>query len=170
MRSIIIIFTMILSQAVYALDLPEGWRMPTAQELADEPLRNESPTKYSTAEGDFNGDGKTDYAFLLKSTKFSGEGLWVKLSTANGDEWIVLEQTDWGKEYPNVNLAMGIDLADKGRYTTLCGKGYWTCEKGEPETLTLENPSIHYFKFASSDSVFFWNKKSKKFDRVWLSD
>ena len=55
-----------------------------AKELAyDE--RAESPTRFAAATADFNGDGRLDEALLLKSTTFSGEGLWVYLSGRKAD-------------------------------------------------------------------------------------
>jgi hypothetical protein len=111
--------------------LPEGWRYPTAEELFDEPGRKDSPTKYAKAVADFNGDGIEDEAHLFKSTKFSGEGLWVLLSDKRkGFRWLRLDIIDWGKNYPKVSLSMGIDTVKPGEYKTACGKGYFKCEKG----------------------------------------
>src|SRR5882672_7492162 len=75
--------------------LPDGWRFPTAAELSDEKLRDKSEMKYAKAVADFNGDGIPDQAFLLKSTKFSGEGLLVRLSDGPGKfKWMVLHTID----------------------------------------------------------------------------
>jgi hypothetical protein len=79
--------------------LPDGWRFPTSNELSDDSLRNDSPFKYSKAIADFNGDGINDEAYLLKSKKYSGEGLFVRLSVSKkGYEWIMLDTIDRGKE------------------------------------------------------------------------
>ena len=151
--------------------LPDGWRFPTAEELSDEVGRKDSPTKFAKAVADFNGDGINDEAFLLKSTKFSGEGLFVRLSNnKNGFKWVKLDVTDWGKEYPKVNLSMGISVAKPGSYQTACGKGYFECEKGEPEVLKLKRTAIDYFKFESANSFFVWDEKSRSFKRIWMSD
>jgi hypothetical protein len=164
----------LLVEPSYAQDkivLPEGWRYPTAEELSDEPERKDSPTKYIKAVADFNGDGIDDEAYLLKSTKFSGEGLLVRLSDKRkGYRWLTLDTTDWGKEYPKVNLGMGVAIAKPGKYKTACGKGYGDCEKGEPEVLKLNRPAIDYFKFESANSFFFWDDKTHKFKRIWISD
>ena len=151
--------------------LPEGWRYPTTEELSDEPLRKDSPTKYIKVVADFNGDGINDEAYLVKSTKFSGEGLLVRLSDKQkGFRWLVLATTDWGKEYPKVNLSMGINIVEPGQYKTACGKGYYECKKGEPEVLKLKLPAIDYFKFESANSFFFWDDKTNSFKRIWISD
>lgn len=151
--------------------LPEGWRYPTIEELSDEPDRNDSPTKYIKAVADFNGDGITDKAYLFKSTEFSGEGLLVRLSDKQkGFRWLVLATIKWRKDYPKVNLCMGIDIVKPGKYKTACGKGYYECEKGEPEVLKLKRPAINYFKFGSANSFFFWDDKTNSFKSIGISD
>ncbi len=151
--------------------LPEGWRYPTTEELSDEPGRKDSQTKYIKAVADFNGDGIDDEAYLVKSTKFSGEGLLVRLSDKQkGFRWLVLDTIDWGKEYPKVSLSMGVDVVKPGEYKTACGKGYFECEKNEPEILKLKRPAIDYFKFESANSFFFWDDKTSSFKRIWISD
>ena len=154
-----------------SLFLFRRWRFPTAEELSDEPGRKDSPAKYAKTVADFNGDGIEDEAYLLKSTKFSGEGLWIFLSDKRKDfRWLRLNTIDWGKDYPKVNLSMGIDTVKPGEYKTACGKGYFKCEKGEPEILKLKRPAIDYFKFGSANSFFFLDDQTGDFKRIWISD
>lgn len=170
----LIFLFLLLATPSFAKDkiaLPKGWRYPTTEELSDEPGRKDSPTKYIKAVADFNGDGIDDEVYLVKSTKFSGEGLLVHLSDKQkGFRWLVLDTTGWGKEYPKVNLSMGVDIVKPGQYKTACGKGYFKCGKGEPEVLKLKRPAINYFKFESANSFFFWDDKTSSFKRVWISD
>ncbi len=167
----LMIISFLLTSISYAGDkmsLPEGWRFPTENELTYM-SRKDSPTRYSKAVADFNGDGINDEAFLLKSTKFSGEGLFVRLSDKQkGFKWIELDVIDWGKEYPKVDLSMGVDIAEPGDYKTACGKGYFECNKGEPEVLKLQRPAIDYFRFESANSFFVWDEKAKLFKRIWM--
>jgi len=167
-------FLLLLLMPIYCAALevvpPDGWRLPTEAEMADEPLRNESPTKNAIVVADFNGDGKQDYAYLFKSTKFSGEGLLVKLSSPQGYVWKVIAQTDWGDKYPSVELAMGIDLAKPGRYETACSKGYWACKAGEPKSLKLTKAGLLHFRFESAASIWYWDGKTREFRQVWISD
>ncbi len=108
----IIVFLIILySFEALAAEFPAGWRLPTEKELAGEPSRNESPSKYSRLDSDLNNDGKVDHAYLLKSTQYPGEGLFVKLSTPTGYEWQMLDRVEWGAEYADTPLIMRIDLA-----------------------------------------------------------
>lgn len=167
---IFLLFT-IPSFAKDNITLPEGWRYPTKEELSDELERGDSPTKYAKAVADFNGDGIDDQAYLLKSTKYSGEGLLVYLSDKQkGFRWLTLAKIDWGKKYPKVNLSMGVDIVSPGKYKTACGKGYFKCEKGEPEILELKRPSINYFKLGSASSFFFWDDKINNFKSIAISD
>ena len=170
MRSISLMIMTLFTFSAYAIELTNGWRFPTEKELAAQPMRSESPSKNAVVESDFNGDGKTDHAYLLKSTTFSGEGLLVKLSTPNGYTWKVLDKIDWGEKYPAVDLAMGIDLVTPGDYKTACSKGYWECKENEPETLMLKTPGILYFRFESAASIYYWDKESMEFKQVWISD
>lgn len=170
MRSIPLLFLVLSSRLALAVEPPAGWRVPTEKELAAEPLRSESPTKSAKVVGDLNGDGTPDHAYLFKSTKFSGEGLAVRLSSPKGFIWKIIDQVDWGKEYPNVDLAMGIDLAKPGDHKTACAKGYWECGQNEPEMLKLKTPGVWHFRFESAASIWYWDKKSSEFKRVWISD
>ena len=66
--------------------------------------------------------------------------------------------------------AMGIEKVSHGRYKTACGKGYWDCKKGEPSEIVIEHDAINYFKTESANSYFYWDAKTKKFKRIWMSD
>jgi hypothetical protein len=159
-----------------ANDLPPGWRLPLAREMADEPLRKNSPTRYAKVVGDFNGDGVDDEAFLLKSTRFSGEALWVHLSGPGGTfSWVMLSEIRWGKEYQNVKLGMGIDLIKPGVVPYACfdSAPYDDCQWGDRKAmpkLRLQDPGIMYFRFESAASMYFWSNSKQRFLRVWFSD
>ena len=167
--TLILLFLVAASYAKDEVALPEGWRFPTAEELSDEANRKDSPAKYSKAIADLNGDGINDEAFLLKSTKFSGEGLFVRLSdNQNEFKWVELDVIDWGNKYPKVNLLMGIDIVKPGEYKTACGKGYFECKEGNPKVLKLKRPAIDYFRFESANSFFVWDDKTARFKRIWI--
>jgi hypothetical protein len=151
---------------------PDGWRYPTEKELADQE-RSKSPTKLARAFADFNGDGVPDEAFLFKSTKFSGQGLLVWLSDNKGGfRWVTLDVIDWGPKYPNVDLAMGLEVLAPGTYQYLCIEVGKDCVGNtEPRSkITITNPSILYYRFESAASLFYWDYDKKQFIRVWLSD
>jgi len=144
--------------------IPKGWRAPTSSELTyqADPWRDTSPTKYLVVRADFDGDKKVDEAKLLVQTDGKKFALFVFLASGSTirldhDEVALLQ-------------VMGIDLLPPDAYRTACGKGYWKCEKDEPETLQLRVPGIMYFKSESAASVFFWSPSEKKLRQVWLSD
>jgi len=151
---------------------PDGWRYPTRKELADQE-RSKSPSKFARANADFNGDGVPDEAFLFKSTNFSGQGLLVWLSDGKGSfRWVTLDIIDWGPKYPNVDLAMGLEVLVPGTHQYLCIEVGNDCVgKKEPRSkITIKNPSVLYYRFGSAASLFYWDIKTKRFVRVWLSD
>ena len=84
-RAIIIqSLTLLMATSAFSFDFPDGWRKATPVELKSfHNWRDGSKSKYTEAHADFNGDGKIDSAYLLKSTQFSGQGLLVKLSTGS---------------------------------------------------------------------------------------
>jgi len=70
------------------IEFPADWRLPMEKGLTGELSRNDSllkdAHKHSRLDSGLNNDGKIDYAYLLKSTQYPGEGLFVKLSTPAG--------------------------------------------------------------------------------------
>ena len=66
MRRVLILF-ILLSFEAFAVELPDGWRLPTSKELSGEERDNKhnsytSKNRFTKAEGDFNGDGEIDSA------------------------------------------------------------------------------------------------------------
>ncbi len=162
-----------VSSLAYPLDLPKGWRFPTAEELQDIG-RDQGPDKSARARGDFNGDGIEDEAVLLKSTEFSGEALWVWLSgPSNAHTWTKLHQIDWGPSYPKVDLAMGVETVKPGIHPYGCFCDAKDCNLGtyaQRPKLRLRDPAIAYFKLESSGSMYFWSRSRKGFLCVVTSD
>lgn len=176
-RQIAALLTLLMAAVpVLAQDLPDGWRQASPSELDDE-ARQVSPTRYTKAEGDFNGDGIRDVAYVLKSTRFSGEALWVWLSDPSGDHhWIRLNQIKWQKEYGeygSVGLAMGVAAQAPGVVSYACFDSAKECDFSPPAglpKLKLRDPSLVYFKPESAASLYFWSNKHSRFLQVWLSD
>ncbi len=159
------IVALILPLVVSAEDI-SGWRTPFQSDLNDASgWRKEDPGFYLTAKGDFDGDGKTDTAQLLVNDKENKMGLFVTLTSRKNAPAILVETTE-KKEI----RSMGIKSAKPDKYKTACGKGYWDCKKGDPATLNLKHPAIDFFTYESANSYFVWDKKAKKFTRIWMSD
>ncbi len=143
------------------------WRSPTQADLGDDfGWRKENSDLYLTAKADFDGDGKEDEARLLVNDKENKMGLFVTLSSQKRGDPLLLDAIDLKQRIQ----AMGIEVAKPGTYKTACGKGYWTCEKGEPAVLRLKSPAINFFRYESGNSYFIWHNKTKKFKRIWMSD
>jgi hypothetical protein len=157
-----------------AVEIPKGWRFPSKTELTADEERNDSPTHYARAVADLNGDGVEDEAFLLKSTRFSGEALWVRLSNgSDGFTWRKLQEIRWGKDHPLVDLSMAIEIVKPGVIPYSCFDDAKECnfgdDAGRPK-LKLKDPALMYFRLGSAASMYFWSSKHKRFLKVWLSD
>lgn len=178
MRAIAIIALISAAACAYAAEdipLPKGWRFPTQQELADLE-RGDSKDKYARATADFNGDGVSDDAYLLKPTAFSGEGLWVRLSQKDKKpKWVLLDKIDWGPKYPSVDLAMGIKVIEPGTYPYICDESEKGCDiHSEDPSKRLKKVvpyrAIMHFRFGSAASLYFWDPGQAKFEHIWISD
>ncbi len=91
----------------------------------------------------------------------------VRLSST---DWKILDEIDWGEDYPDVDLAMGIEVVPPGLYESACGKGYWDCAPDEPAEIEFENPGLRYFQFENASSIFHWDAASGELKRTWISD
>jgi hypothetical protein len=161
-----LVFGLLIPLTLSAQDIT-GWRVPTKSELGDNlGWRKENPHFYIKAKADFDGDGKEDEASLLINDKENKMGLFVTLSSQKMVRPLLLEAIDDKRTIE----VMGIEVAKPGTYKTACGKGYWTCKKGEPAVLRLKFPVIDFFRFESANSFFVWDSKTKKFKRIWMSD
>jgi hypothetical protein len=146
--------------------LPVGWRMPNSLELS-EGWRLNAPDRNAIVHADFNDDGIADEAMILVSVKGERFGLFAYLSQTNSAFKLYRVYVNKHvKELP----AMGIEKVLSGKYMTACGKGYWSCKKGETPQIVIEGEAIHYFKTESASSYFYWDKKAKRFKRIWISD
>jgi len=162
-----ILFFLIIPIGLSAKDTV-SWRTPEVAELGhDSSWRREDPDLHLTARADFDGDGKEDVArLLIINDKENKMGLFVTLSSKKKAEPLLLEAMD----DKNTIEVMGVEVAKPGTYKTVCGKGYWTCKKGEPSLLRLHRPAIDFFRFESANSYFIWRIDKKKFNRIWMSD
>ena len=175
LTNVIFIFMTINTNAPWSEELPDGWRLPREDELkslspSSIDFRKKSSSRFAKAEADFNGDGIQDKAYLLKSTRYNGQGLLVRMSLKENFKWIVLDEIKREKGIQKVGIDMGIDIVKPQRIRTACGKGYWECSEDEKPEITLKNPGIAYFHFEGAGSVFYWSQNKEKFLRVWTSD
>jgi len=166
---------LLMATPVLAADFPDGWRKATPEELKSLfNWRDRSKSKYTEAHADFNGDGKIDSAYLLKSIKFSGQGLLLKLSSDSSYTWIEVDVNNWDQLYPDkdydkVGLGMAIEvLSPKEVKEYINESKIVTSDDLKPED--YQNPAINYFKFMSAGSIIYWSQSENKFKRYWYSD
>jgi hypothetical protein len=145
------------------LTLPEGWRFVKHEEMKEE-WRDKSLSLFTAQDADYDGDKKIDHARFLISTDGKKYGIFVWWGNENFKMPfpIHFEKDGFGN--------MGIMKAQKDKYRTACGKGYYACKKNEPADLNLENESLDYFKEGSGNSFFHYDKIQKMFLRTWMSN
>ena len=152
------------SPALAEQKIQNGWRVPTSAELEslDYKWRSADPQQFQFVRADFDGDGIKDEARLLVSTSGKDYALFIFM----GSGQTIQLDTD------KVSSLQGMGIAELkiGSYKTACAKGYWKCEKGEPELLQISKSGISYFRSESAESAFYWSPSDKSFHRVWLSD
>lgn len=146
---------------------PRGYRMPTDADLVDawQTHRSESHTPY-VARADFDGDGRTDEAWLFTAVKGEGWALFAFLTRPNGrhQAWQLASDTR------SPVTMHGIRVASPGRYDTTCGRGISDCPHPEPESLALPAPAVELVQFGRARSIFWWDATSKAFNRFWITE
>jgi hypothetical protein len=161
---VVVLTAAFISQAT--ISAPAGYRRPTASDYTEgwASFRGAVPEPF-VARADFNGDGHQDEAWLLVREP-GGFGLFVFLGSPTASARIV--QLTEAKSLRA--QSHGVEVALPGPHMTACGKGHWVCNTNEPEVLTLETPGILLQQFESSSSIFWWSRKSNRFERTWISD
>jgi hypothetical protein len=147
---------------------PRGYRFPTESDYTGDwkDFRSQNPIPFH-AQGDFNGDGVEDDVWLLPaSSGKDGFGVYLFLGSRTGNPKV--SRLAFARDDPPQQFGLG--AVKPGSYDTACGKGYWVCKKGEPETLNLKIAAIEFSVFESSSSIFWWDVKVQKFQRTWTSD
>jgi len=161
-----ILFLVIFSLlCIAAQPLPDGWRTPTRKE-ANQDWRNDARHRYLEINADFNGDGLIDKAMLLVEKKGHKMALFAFVSQSKSFKEYRLAVED------NVKWldVMGIDVVKKGKYKTVCGKGYFECEPSYPNEINLKYEGINYFRESSATVYFYWNDKTMQFDHMQIID
>jgi len=139
--------------------IPEGWE--TFAYAAETACNYKEAAGSLQISADLDGDGQPDSARLLRDIATKKQGLFVYLSTERRTELI--------KEFEALS-EISLDVLKPGEVQTVCGKGYIDCPEGTPEVLKMENPTLNVFYCEKTDFALVWNKVTKKFSEVWLSD
>jgi hypothetical protein len=148
---------------------PEEYRFPTEADYSGDwmEFRSTKPTPFHVTQ-DFNGDSLLDEAWILLARKGAGWALFVFLTPSTGKSPAVITlEMDSGKIPAQ---SMGIAPVSPGRYQTACGKGYWECKSGEAPVLNIRLAAIDFFAYESANSYFWWDTRTSRFIRTWMSD
>lgn len=149
-----------------ARPLPEGYRYPKeADYLGDwKEFRKKLPVPFHI-QADFNSDGRKDDARILIRNNGKGCALFVFLNQKLSSPKIIrLVESEAPPQ------RHGVVLAQRGKYQTACGKGYFACAAGEPKWLQVNKASISFFVYESAESIFYWKPDTKSFQEVRISD
>lgn len=174
------LFILAIQANASQVKLPEGWRLPTEKELSGEERDNQhnstnSDNRFSQAQGDYNGDGLIDKAYILVSTEFNGDGLFLYISDNGKYSWLPLEIDNWDKSYPDKNYIytspnMGIGTLSSETFRRYVKKAWVTPDDIVPTENDFSNPALDYFRFESAGSLYFWSNTENRFVRFWYSD
>jgi len=94
-------------------------------------------------------------------------GLLAFVHTAPGKvQWFVLDEI----KDPASLAVMGVQLYAPGTYEMMCAESEKPCGPDGKKPFDFRFPAISYFKSESASSVFYWNERDRKFDRIWESD
>jgi hypothetical protein len=127
--------------------LPE-WKLPSPpvwdKFWFNEYKKNGYLVNYTYA--DFNGDNKTDYAFILDSNKVFA--VWILQSSGNKYKAVKLQ--DLGG--PTETIDVGIDLVPKGKldYIDLDN------DNDNPKPINLKHPALTVESFERAAETYYW--------------
>ncbi|MFY9268547.1 MAG: hypothetical protein WAO55_02235 [Candidatus Manganitrophaceae bacterium] len=147
-------------------DLSSHWRPLTAHEVHGK-WRENYPGHALEVIADFNGDGVSDEARLYVKQGESTIALFVLFDAIKKTR----PKTVFVEQFEKVPIQeIGIASVPPGIYTTACGKGHSRCAPGEKESVELKDAGIEFFLFESSHILYYWDHRTERFDKVWLSD
>jgi hypothetical protein len=148
-----------------AASVPPGWRLPSAADRTREWQDAGAPFHIR---GDFNGDGIADEAWILFRKHSSAWAVFAFLGTAAGPPRSIKLAEEHAA--PAQRFVLETIRPSGMVFRTACGKGYVQCASGEPLTIQFPLPSISLCQRESSCSVYVWQLKEARFQRIRMSD
>lgn len=113
--------------------------------------------------GDFNGDGRTDYAYVLTRADDGERALYAFLSTASGHEALAV--------VTGIAPRTWVETRGPGRYATAAAAGAGPdSADAAPDEFELAADGIVLFRYESASSTFVWNSATGAFERFRTSD
>ena len=112
--------------------------------------------------GEFNGDGTTDYVYILVEDATDSRALFAFVSDGE----------DYEAELLTAGFEWGIWLRtlEPGRYDTAAARGIGPDSPDKLLEFEADNQVIEFFAFEGAASSFVWNDATQSFDRYWTSD
>jgi len=149
----------------HAVSPPPGWRFPTDHDRTGAWQGPEVPFHI---QGDFNGDGVVDEAWILFRDESKAWAVFVFLYAANGSSSAVRLSEE--RHVPAQRFVLETIRPSAIVFRTACGKGYFECAKGEPLTIVFRLPSISVCLRESSCSVYVWQPEAARFQQIRMRD
>ncbi len=153
--------------------VPNGWHLVTLSEFKgteDFHFRMEERSGGLQASGDFDGDGRVDFARVLESN--DRRTCAVFLTYYPKGHVMHHELANFGL---SCNSGIGESLyvvsesPSRKKIKTWCGKGAF-CEKGDTDFIKLELPGVGFGLYEASYSIVSWDKKSRQWHTALISD
>jgi hypothetical protein len=153
----------------WAKQLLKEYRLPNKKDIKGYWLECERDKKIAPywTSGDYNGDGLIDYAFFLLRKDNKGSNVFVLISNKNRYEVRTL-RSESKLSFIKYGFYEGIESVPPGKYETAHGKKYF--ESDDPDTISLNNSSINWYKCESANAFYYWDETNKAFKEVWMSD
>jgi len=163
MKRISLLFYIILMLCFERSIFAECWEnLPKT--IAKEEWRRESKQRFLLVMGDFNGDGKVDFAKFQISCDSKRIAAFAFIKNGNKYKSILLADIPL-----NAMVAYGIKLVKPGFYKGISENGNVNDLKSYI-TEKIRFDSIELFKNESVSSIFYYDTKTQKFKRLWISD
>jgi hypothetical protein len=154
-------FTFLISMLVSCAESPppvDGWRYPNKSDMKDSWANNIKtvPIPYHFS-ADLNGDGLSDDAWILISTK----------SDIEYGVFVFFNQKEGGPKVIQIPGFSGLGLTDHA--ITMEPAGIYSDMGGGPKT-KFNHSGIMFFKWESAAKSIFWDNKSHSFKVFHTSD
>jgi hypothetical protein len=147
-------------------DLLETYRLPSPIDLkADWKDLHESGRRIPwRTQADFNGDQRTDYAYLLSRRDREAFALIVLMADETGFEEYKLE------ELREPVYCCGIYRKSPGTYRRINPRTDDRPNQRPTAEVKLTRPAVEFVYFEASSRIYYWDEDQETFLRVWTGD
>ncbi len=160
----LIIFLFLISNGFPVKVNADCWKSVSNSKVY-ESWRNSNDEKFLSVKGDFQGNGQMNFARIEISCNAKNLALFAYTKNKShkfNRHFLTYIPTDQLQAY-------GVRLKSSNIYNGACAKGYFECEPKQ-ESAKIEFDSIELFKYQGVKSIFYWDKITNKFMRLWTED